>query len=133
MADTQSRLERRIRHDFPEPGSARGVIRLLADLPHRAGYDQQTLASERIQAAIILLADGNLRRLHEALDLAAADWRDLLVAAGLADEDWPGRLDRELSAGLWRTRRVCPDARRGSPYQAQSSFCAGMYGRSVTR
>jgi hypothetical protein len=107
MADTRSRLERRIRRDFPEPGSAHGVLELLAELPRRAGYDPETLASERVQAAIILLAACDLRRLRQALDLAAADWRDLLVAAGLADEDWPDKLDRELGPDtdttvLWR-------------------------------
>jgi hypothetical protein len=96
MADTQSRLERRIARDFPEPGSARGVLQLLAELPRQAGYDAETLASERVQAAIILLADGSLQRLRQAVDLAAADWRDLLVAAGLANEDWPQRLNHEL-------------------------------------
>ena len=36
-----------------------------------------------------------------------ADWRDVLVAAGLADQDWPDRLDSELGPDvattvLWR-------------------------------
>lgn len=96
MARISDRLERRIRRDFPWPGSAHGVLRLLRALPARAGYDAETLASERVQAAIVLLAGGDLGRLRQALDLAAVDWRDLLVAAGLADDDWPGRLDREL-------------------------------------
>ena len=95
MADT-SRLERRIQRDFPEPGSASGVLRLLAELPSRAGYDREILASERIQAAVVMLADGDLRRLRQALELTARDWRDLLVAAGLANEDWPQRLNDEL-------------------------------------
>jgi hypothetical protein len=30
------------------------------------------------------------------LDLATADWRDALVAAELADQDWRQRLDIEL-------------------------------------
>jgi hypothetical protein len=96
MADTPSRLGRRIQRDFPKPGSANGVHNLLAELPRRAGYDSDILASERIQAAIVLLAGGDLRRLRQAIDLAASDWRDVLVAAGLADENWPQRLDEEL-------------------------------------
>jgi hypothetical protein len=96
MADNPSRLERRIQRDFPEPGSANGVLHLLAELPGRAGYDREILASERIQAAVVLLADGDLRRLRQALELAACDWRDLLVAAGLANEDWPQRLNDDL-------------------------------------
>lgn len=96
MTSTPSRLEQRIRRDFPEPGSAHGVLLLLSDLPRKVGYDPEILASERIQAAVVLLAHGDLARLRRAVDLAATDWRDLLVAAGLADEDWPARLDREL-------------------------------------
>jgi len=96
MADRQSRLDRRIRRDFPAPGSAGSVLEQLAGLPRRAGYDDEMLASERVQAAIVLLAAGDIGRLRRAVDLAAADWRDVLVAAGLADEDWPVQLDREL-------------------------------------
>ncbi|MDA8322945.1 MAG: hypothetical protein M0030_24495 [Actinomycetota bacterium] len=115
MADTQSRLERRIARDFPEPGSAHGVLQLLAELPRHAGYDAETLASERVQTAIILLAAGDIRRLRQALDLAMSDWRDVLVAAGLANENWPQRLDEELgeppqptSARAFRTLEFAP-------------------------
>jgi hypothetical protein len=96
MADDTTRLERRIRRGFSEPGSAHGVLQLLAKLPDRAGYDQRILNSERVQAAIVLLADGDIPRLRQALELAMTDWRDVLVAAGLADENWPQRLDEEL-------------------------------------
>lgn len=65
----------------------------VPELPHRAGYDREMLASERVQAAIVLLADGDIHRLRQALDLAVTAWRDQLVAAGLASEDWPARLD----------------------------------------
>jgi hypothetical protein len=91
-----TRLERRIWRDFPEPGSADGVLGLLAALPGRAGYDPEIFGSERVQAAVVLLAGGDLGGLRKALQLAVSDWRDLLVAAGLADGDWPVRLDREL-------------------------------------
>jgi hypothetical protein len=96
MVGNQPRLERRVRRDFPETGSAENVLELLAELPRRAGYASETFASERVQAAVVLLADGDIGRLHRALHLAAADWRDLLVAAGLADGDWAARLDLEL-------------------------------------
>ncbi|MGN6609755.1 MAG: hypothetical protein ACTHMS_22430 [Jatrophihabitans sp.] len=52
--------------------------------------------SERVQASLVLWANGDLARLRDARDLAALDWRDALVRAGLADEDWPSRLDVEL-------------------------------------
>jgi hypothetical protein len=88
--------ERRVRRYFAQPGSAEGVLRLLADLPQKAGYSQDILASERVQAAIVLAAGGNIARLRKMLDLAAVDWRDLLVAAELADGDWQQRLSIEL-------------------------------------
>jgi len=41
---------------------------------------------ERIQLAAIRLSAGRLDGLNKAVDLAALDWRDLLVAAGFADD-----------------------------------------------
>jgi hypothetical protein len=95
VTNSLSRLDRRIRRDFPEPGSADEVLRLLSALAG-AGHSRKALASERVQAAIVLLARGEFPRLRRALDLASADWRDLLIDAGLANEDWPAKLDREL-------------------------------------
>lgn len=93
MTEHVTRLERRIRRDFPEPGSAPEILRLLTEL---ARHPDDHLGSERVQAAIVLLADGDIGRFRQALDLGQTDWRDVLMAAGLADEDWPDRLDREL-------------------------------------
>ncbi|XVS62063.1 hypothetical protein ACQPYE_27850 [Actinosynnema sp. CA-299493] len=90
----EARLTRRIRRDFPEPGSANGILRLLADSPSVRGSEPE--GTERIQAAIVILAAGDLTRLRAALAVVEADWRDLLVAAGLAHNDWRARLDQEL-------------------------------------
>jgi hypothetical protein len=92
----QSRLERRIRRDFPEPGAAHAILTALDRLPAEAGYGEDHLRSERVRAAVVLLADGDVARFRRAVDLAKADWRDLLVDAGLAHEDWPARLDEAL-------------------------------------
>jgi hypothetical protein len=91
-----TRLERRIMRDFPQPGSAHGITVALERLPEEAGYDAEHFRSERIRAAIILLADGDLTRFRQAVELAKTDWRDLLVAAELAHADWPIRLDDAL-------------------------------------
>jgi hypothetical protein len=93
VTTNETRLQRRIRLDFPEPGSAQEILRLLADLPHEAG---DNLGTERVHAAIILLAQGDITRFRRALTLSTQDWRDVLVAARLAGEDWPTRLDQEL-------------------------------------
>ncbi|MFI0979710.1 hypothetical protein ACH4SP_22255 [Streptomyces sp. NPDC021093] len=92
------RLERRIRHDFPDPGSALEILRMLEELPDAAGYDAKHFGSERVQAAIVLLARGEAQKFHEAVRLAKTDWRDLLVAADLAHANWPDRLDTELGS-----------------------------------
>jgi hypothetical protein len=70
----ESRLARRVRRDFPEPGSAPEVLRLLAGLAGRTGDEMP--ASERVHAAVVLMAGGDIGRLRQALDLAATDWSD---------------------------------------------------------
>jgi hypothetical protein len=52
--------------------------------------------SERVQAAIVLWAAGDHGRFKDSLHLAGIDWRDVLVRADLADEDWTERLDAAL-------------------------------------
>ena len=105
-----TRLERRIRRDFPAPGAANGIVTALDRLPEEAGYGEEMLRSERVRAAIVLLANGDLSRFRSTLELAKTDWRDLLVAAGLAHGDWPTRLDEALRQGD-DTRRGADDAR----------------------
>jgi hypothetical protein len=56
---------------------------------------------ERVRFAALRLSGGRIDRLRDAVALAKTDWRDLLVAAGFADdirahEAWqPRRLDAE--------------------------------------
>ena len=88
-----TRLMRRIREDFG--ADAELVAAELAELEDYA-------SSERVQAAVVQLARGDLDRLDRQLREARIDWRDVLVAAGLAHEDWPERLDDYLgSNGVW--------------------------------
>jgi hypothetical protein len=80
------RLRRRIERDFREPGSAATVIGLVGGVGE----------PERVQAAVVVWAKGDLARLRDACDLAGRDWRDALVRGGLAGEDWRSRLVAEL-------------------------------------
>jgi hypothetical protein len=89
----ESRLSRRVRRDFPAPGAAEEVLGLLSGL---VWFPDHPAHAERVQAAVVVLARGNLGRLKDSILLARTDWRDVLVAAGLANEDWPARLDAEL-------------------------------------
>ncbi|HRC08585.1 MAG TPA: hypothetical protein PLV41_10255 [Miltoncostaeales bacterium] len=95
MPPLSPRLKQRIRRDYG-PGSD-AVISLLtryvAGLPNADLQD-----AERLQAAPVLVAAGDVDALRRALELGLIDWRDLLVTAGLADGDWPQVLDRELPA-----------------------------------
>lgn len=53
-------------------------------------------ASERVQAAAVIVSRGDIDKLGEAIELARIDWRDLLVMGGLEYEDWADKLDRLL-------------------------------------
>ena len=86
------RLINRIRHDF-EPNDAAEVIGWLGGLTEDAFGRQDP---ERIQAAIVLAAAGDLGRFYQLIKLLRLDWRDVLVAGELAHGDWPGRLRDEL-------------------------------------
>ncbi|MFC9055140.1 hypothetical protein [Streptomyces anthocyanicus] len=50
-------------------------------------------AEEKITAAVVILADGNVDKFLGAIELMETDWRDLLIAAELAHADWPSKLD----------------------------------------
>lgn len=86
MDIVSSRLGRRIARDFPEPGSAEEVTRLVA----------RASDSERVQAAIVLAAQGDPQEVARQVELTQVDWRDVLVNGGLENEDWPARLDHQL-------------------------------------
>jgi hypothetical protein len=88
VAEMTARLRRRIDFDFPSPGSSTEVARIVAE----------TSDGERVQSAIVLCAAGDLERLRYAVRLAISDWREVLVSGGLADDDWPERLEAELGA-----------------------------------
>jgi len=98
VARVSTRLERRIRTDFPHHPNV--VIAALTELTSEVftGEPRDALGIERIQLAALILAKGNLRRLDDALVLGKTDWRDLLVSAGLANEGWQERVNAELEA-----------------------------------
>ena len=82
-----ARLARRVLSDF---GADAELV--LAELAELSGY----ASSERVQAAVVKLARGDLGRLDRQLQEARIDWRDVLVPAGLARADWPEQLDAYL-------------------------------------
>ena len=64
----------------------------------RAGTAEWGRHNERVHVAILICSEE--RGLDAALELARTDWRDVLVAAGLADDRWTERLE-----GWFATRR----------------------------
>jgi hypothetical protein len=87
-----ARLARRVARDF----GADAVF--VVDLLESVREDELGLReSERMQAALVLAARGDLAAFASYLDLLRVDWRDVLVAGGLAEGDWPRRLDEELA------------------------------------
>ena len=65
-------------------------------LRHPATFDtaESGQFSERLLAAIAI--EAHARGLPGALQLARIDWRDVLVVAGLGNEDWRDVLDDVL-------------------------------------
>ncbi|GAB2801075.1 hypothetical protein GCM10027176_01440 [Actinoallomurus bryophytorum] len=96
MTGISTRLERRVQAEFPRHAHlvTAALIELTSDIFPSETRDSPAI--ERIQVAALLLGRGDLERLDGALDLGRRDWRDLLVAAGLAHEDWPVRVAAEL-------------------------------------
>jgi hypothetical protein len=81
------RLARWIREHYPGRGDL--IVRRLSQL----SVPLQDEPEERILAAVAMLGEGDPRRFEEAVRLAQLDWRDVLVAAELADGRFPARLD----------------------------------------
>jgi hypothetical protein len=103
VAIPSARLQRRIIADFGPEASE--ILEAVCSVPESLPLaDKQD--SERLQAALVMPARGSAADVTNRLRLARADWRDALVAAGLADGDWIQRLDVELGPGLTRRARV---------------------------
>ncbi|MEU5659301.1 hypothetical protein ABZ802_27310 [Streptomyces sp. NPDC047737] len=97
MIEITQRLQRRIRRDFPDAEVAKDVESSLRLMAWKLGPDGMTgVGHERLMAAAVIHARGDVRRLRDTVSLEQLDWRDLLVATYLADSDFPQYLDQEL-------------------------------------
>lgn len=84
MTGVSKRLQRRGDRDFGE--SAPDVCDLLL----------RSSDSERVQAAIVFAAGRDFDELRRQAELAAVDWRDVLINGQLAVAGWEERLQNEL-------------------------------------
>src|SRR5258708_18680958 len=73
---------------------------------------------DRVHCAILKIGNGDVARVVAALREAAVDWRDVLVAAGLAHGNWPTVLRESGFPDLW------PESRRGTTPR-RSDECGG--------
>lgn len=76
-----------IRDVFPA-AEAEPILSSLSSLEE----DDSPEPDQVIGAILILLKRHGLAQLDAIVRLAARDWRDLLMSAGLADDDWTFRL-----------------------------------------
>jgi hypothetical protein len=86
------RITRHVQVSFPRD-TVEGILHRLDTW--RLSYRTRE-RRERLVAAVVLLADGDAPGIERAINLAERDWRDLLVAAGLAQADWETELTRRL-------------------------------------
>jgi hypothetical protein len=87
------RISDRVRRDF-RPADRGQAVYVLTSL--RLPLYHPPEGDERVHAALLAVARGDLSRLLDAAALAELDWRDVLVAGGVAGEDWPIRVDAFL-------------------------------------
>ena len=86
-------MQQKIRRDFGDDNAEAVVARLNA--LKLANADLQD--PERIQAAVVLLSQGDMTKLEANAHLAEVDWRDVLVFSGLGNADWPAQLETALA------------------------------------
>jgi hypothetical protein len=83
-APTRLRLESLFAASDRAAASELLVERCAESLPFHGAGSPESL--ERVRFAVLKLSQGDLRKLRSALELAETDWRDLLVAAGFAND-----------------------------------------------
>lgn len=95
------RVAARVRRDFP-PKQVDEALRELATT-----FGGGRSSGERIQAAVVLAAKGDLRRLKALVRGSHLDFRDTLMGAGeaLAHDNWREVLQREFPEPDRRRRR----------------------------
>lgn len=96
---TQSRLESLFAASDRATATELLINRCAEKLPFVGGSTPRDL--ERVRFAVLKLSQGDLGKLRSMVQLAETDWRDVLVAAGFANditahqEWWPKMRDSE--------------------------------------
>jgi hypothetical protein len=82
-------VRREVRERFATPDASDVEVLLEATALPFLDEPARRRERDRVHLAILKQAGGDFERFARYLALAAVDWRDLLMAAGLADENWP--------------------------------------------
>ena len=77
------------RFEYPEDQYVERLLEATAIPP----LDRPSRERDRVHFAILMRADGDFAQFARALATAAIDYRDLLMAAGMGNADWPQVLD----------------------------------------
>jgi hypothetical protein len=82
-----------VRNEVAARFSSNEVPRVVAQLEQTAlpflSVPGPSRERDRVHLAILKCAEGSYRRFEASLALAAQDWRDVLMSAGLGEENWP--------------------------------------------
>ncbi|MEU7661613.1 hypothetical protein [Streptomyces lincolnensis] len=88
-----SRITRRVSRDYAEQ-DRQAVEEVLLGVVDGRGVGSD--GAERIVAAVLLHAAGDVDQLLAMANLAQVDFRDVLMGSGLEHGDWAARLDAEF-------------------------------------
>ena len=87
MTQLSPNIEAKVRASFKREEIG-AVLSFLSDMKEPPFEGEWALTRERVQVAILILANSNLERLMTCIAGAQIDWRDTLNGAGLGESNW---------------------------------------------
>ena len=75
------RIRERLARDYPAAPGRAAALALIERIPAELSVWREVSEGDRVEAAALTVAAGDLEQLRSAVELALRDWRDLLVAA----------------------------------------------------
>jgi hypothetical protein len=75
------RIAVRVEQDYPAAGDRAAALSLIERIPAELSVWREVSEGDRVEAAALTVAAGDLDKLTDAVGLALYDWRDLLISA----------------------------------------------------
>jgi len=88
MSNVSLTIEAKVRATF-SPLEVQTVLAVLGEMREPPAKGEWATTRARVQAAILISAQTKLEKVFEGVANSQVDWRDTLVAGGLADGGWP--------------------------------------------